>query len=121
MIISTVLLVDDSRFMRRWLTQILQERGFEIVAEASNGVEALARYNMTKPDLVIMDVAMNKMNGIQALERLMHTHPEAKVIMCSSLGDDFAVRRCLSLGAIKFIRKPYFNDLVQVLEEVALE
>jgi len=117
--VHTILLVDDSSFMRQWIKDILHEtNNYKVIAEASNGREALLQYNSLRPDIVIMDITMDEMNGIQALRLLVKLYPGIKVVMCSSLGQNFYIDECLKIGAKAFFVKSNFKDLIKVLEKV---
>ncbi len=113
-----VLIVDDSMFMAKQLSQILSSSGFRIVATASNGQEALRQYQTHAPaiDLVTMDITMPGMDGITALEHLVRTDPEIVVIMISAIGKDDLVKKALLTGAKNYIVKPL--DRKKVLERV---
>lgn len=117
--IYTVLVVDDSSFMRKWISNILNDtKKYKVIAEASNGSEAILKYHYNKPDLVIMDVTMDEMNGIQALKHLIRLYPEIKVVMCSSLGHHFYRDECFNIGAKAFFIKYNLNEFLNVLETV---
>ena len=100
-----VLIVDDEAHIRRYLSLIMRKFGRPTVVEASNGVEALAAYTEHRPDLVLMDVNMPVMDGLQALEQLQRTQPESVVVMLTSLATRSIVERCVDLGAVNFVRK----------------
>jgi len=114
--VSTVLIVDDTKFLREKLKEILQNSGFSVVGEAENGVEAVELYKQLKPDLVTMDITMPKMNGIEAVKLIKEQFPNAKIIMCSAIGQQKMVVEAIEAGAKDFIVKP-FDDL-RVLEAV---
>ncbi len=106
--------------MRKWITNILHEsRRYTVIAEASNGREAILKYNELHPDIVIMDLVMDDMDGIQTLRHLVYLFSGIKVIMCSSLAQYSSIQECLSLGAKDFIIKPNFSNLIQTLDNVA--
>jgi two-component system chemotaxis response regulator CheY len=107
-----VLVVDDAIFMRMKLKDILEKNGFEVVAEAQNGVEAIEKYKTEKPDLVTMDITMPEMDGITALKEIKKIDPNAKVIMCSAMGQQSMVMEAIQSGAIDFIVKPFDVDRV---------
>jgi two-component system chemotaxis response regulator CheY len=109
---KTVLVVDDAIFMRMKLRDILEKNGFEVVAEAQNGVEAIEKYKAEKPDLVTMDITMPEMDGITALKEIKKIDPNAKVIMCSAMGQQSMVMEAIQSGAIDFIVKPFDVDRV---------
>ena len=81
-----ILIVDDAIFMRMKLKDILEKGGYEVVAEAQNGVEAVEKFKTENPDLVTMDITMPEMDGIAALKSIKEVNPNAKVIMCSAMG-----------------------------------
>ncbi|PKR79410.1 two-component system response regulator [Halalkalibacillus sediminis] len=117
-----VLLVDDSWFIRQWLKHILAQTGrYHVIAETSTGREALPLYNEHQPDIVILDVIMDGLDGFQTLSLMKRLFPSAKVIMCSSLAQKHVIQRCLDLGAKDFIEKPYFDDLIQKLDNVLVD
>jgi two-component system chemotaxis response regulator CheY len=111
-----ILIVDDAAFMRMMLKNILSQNGYEIAGEASNGVEAVALYKELKPDLVTMDITMPEMDGITAVKEIKKIDPEAKIIMCSAMGQQAMVIESIQAGAKDFIVKPFQPD--RVLEAV---
>ena len=114
-----VLVVDDALFMRTTLSKMLQEWGFEVVAQAANGREAVNLYKEHLPDLVTMDVSMPVMSGIEALKLIMQDDPEAKVIMITALGQQRVIVDALENGAKDFITKPFQpENLKEVLFNV---
>jgi len=110
----TVMIVDDAKLMRLMLKQIVESGGYKVVAEVENGVELIEKYPQIKPDLVLLDVIMPKMNGLEALEALLGTEPDATVIMVSSAGKESNVIKAQELGAKNFIIKPF--DQKKVIE-----
>ena len=102
-----IMVVDDALFMRNMLKDIFISAGFEVVAEADNGEEALALYLETRPDLVTMDIVMPKKSGIEALQEIMTSDPQACVVMVSALGQDSLVIEAVEAGARDFIVKPF--------------
>ncbi len=102
---GTVLVVDDEPHIRKYIGLILRKLGTPTVVEAANGEEAIAAFAQHNPDLVLMDVNMPIMDGLQALERINAEHPDALVVMLTSLATRHVVERCLELGAINFVRK----------------
>jgi len=107
----SVLIVDDASFMRMVLKKIILQSGNKVVAEASNGDEAVMMYKKYKPDLVFLDIVMppGKLtkDGLDALKIIMQEHPEAKVIMCSSMGQQTLITKALKIGAKDFVVKPF--------------
>jgi two-component system chemotaxis response regulator CheY len=111
-----VLLADDTQLMRELLRDALDRDKFEIVGEALTGEEAVIKYGELKPDLVIMDINMPKMNGIEALTVIMKKHPDARIIMCSDQKYQGMILRAIKNGAKDFIVKPFKKE--DVLEAV---
>lgn len=107
----TILIVDDAAFMRMRLKKLLTGQGFA-VEEASDGKEAVARYQALNPDCVLMDITMPEMSGIDALKEIRRIDPEARVIMVSALGQEAMVIQAIQHGAKDFIVKPYEPDRV---------
>lgn len=104
---ARVLVVDDLAFIKLIIRDTLEKRGFEVVGEASNGIEAVEMYVKLKPDIVLMDITMPRMDGIQALSKIMSIDKNAKVIMCSALGQQKLIIQAIQLGAKDFIVKPF--------------
>ncbi|KGI45504.1 response regulator [Clostridium tetani] len=113
---SKVLIVDDAAFMRMMIKDILEKNGFEVVGEASNGVKAVELYKTEKPDVVTMDITMPDMDGIEAVKEIKSIDPDAKVIMCSAMGQQTMVVDAIKAGAKDFIVKPFQPD--RVLEAI---
>jgi two-component system chemotaxis response regulator CheY len=109
---ARVLVVDDAAFMRKMVTDALTKGGHEVVGEAGNGVEAIARYRDLKPDLMTLDITMPEKDGISALKDIMELDPNAKVVMCSALGQESKVLESIKLGAKDFVVKPFQPDRV---------
>ncbi|MFD1018193.1 response regulator [Thalassobacillus hwangdonensis] len=109
---SRVLIVDDAAFMRMMIKDILTKNGFEVVGEAQDGQQAIEKFNETKPDLVTMDITMPEKDGITALKEIKQTHPDAKIIMCSAMGQQAMVIDAIQAGAKDFIVKPFQADRV---------
>ena len=110
---TTGMIVDDAAVMRIRLRDILESK-YKVVAEASNGQEALDLYDQYEPDFVTLDITMPQLNGIEALERLLSAHPEAKVVIVSAVGQKRMVFDAISKGAKDFIIKPFDADRVLV-------
>lgn len=100
-----VMLVDDEDHIRLFMSKVLATMGAEVVAEAGNGMEALKLYQQHQPDITLMDINMPVMNGADALKQLMEDHPDAFVIMLTSLHTADVVQDCLTTGAANYIRK----------------
>lgn len=107
-----VLIVDDAAFMRLSLQSMLERNGFEVVGEACNGIEAIKKHCVLKPDIVTMDITMPDMDGVDALVEIKKNDPSVKVIMISALGQESWIRRAVVLGAAGFIVKPYKEEYV---------
>lgn len=113
---KNILICDDAAFMRMMIKDILTKNGYNIAGEAENGAKAVEKYNELKPDLVLMDITMPEMDGIQALKKIKETDPNASVIMCSAIGQQAMVIESIQSGAKDFIVKPFQAD--RVLEAV---
>ena len=111
-----ILICDDAAFMRMMIKDILTKNGYAIAGEAENGKVAVDKYNETKPDLVMMDITMPEMDGIQALKTIKANDPGATVIMCSAMGQQAMVIEAIQNGARDFIVKPFAAD--RILEAV---
>lgn len=82
---KTVLVVDDSSFMRKYIKQILTQNDYDVIGEATNGEEAIEQYMPLKPNVITMDIAMDKINGIEASKKILELDPNAKIVIVSSL------------------------------------
>jgi len=107
-----ILIVDDAAFMRMMIKDILSKNGYEVVGEAENGARALEKYKETLPDLVIMDITMPEVDGIQAVKNIKSIDGNAKIIMCSAMGQQAMVIESIQAGAKDFIVKPFQADRV---------
>ncbi len=113
---ANILVCDDAAFMRMMIKDILTKNGYNIAGEAENGLKAVEKYNETKPDLVLMDITMPEMDGIQALKKIKEMDPNAKIVMCSAMGQQAMVIEAIQSGARDFIVKPFQAE--RVLEAV---
>ena len=113
---KNILVVDDAAFMRMMIKDILTKNGYNVAGEAENGAKALEKYNEVKPDLVLMDITMPEVDGIQALKNIKAADPNAKVIMCSAMGQQAMVIDAIKSGAKDFIVKPFLPN--RVIESV---
>ena len=113
---QTVLVCDDAIFMRTMISDILSQAGFEVVGEAESGVQAVEKYRALKPDLVTMDIVMPDMGGIEAVREIYKDHPDAKILMCSAMGQQALVVEAIQAGAKDFVVKPFQPS--RVLEAV---
>ena len=113
---KNILVCDDAAFMRMMIKDILTKNGYNVAGEAENGLKAVEKYNELKPDLVMMDITMPEMDGIEALKKIKASDPNATVIMCSAMGQQAMVIESIQAGARDFIVKPFQAD--RVLEAV---
>ncbi len=113
---KNILICDDAAFMRMMIKDILTKNGYNVAGEAENGQKAVEKYAELKPDLVLMDITMPEMDGIQALKKIKATDPSATIIMCSAMGQQAMVIESIQAGAKDFIVKPFQAD--RVLEAV---
>lgn len=111
-----ILVVDDAAFMRMMIKDILVKNGFEVCGEATNGAEAVIRYKELQPDLVTMDITMPEMDGITSVKEIKKLDINARIIMCSAMGQQAMVLEAIQAGARDFIVKPFQAD--RVLEAV---
>ncbi|BFH14821.1 response regulator [Paenibacillus dendritiformis] len=109
---NRILIVDDAAFMRMMIRDILTKNGYDVVGEASDGAQAIEKYKEHKPDLITMDITMPEMDGITALKEIRKLDPNAKVIMCSAMGQQAMVIDAIQAGAKDFIVKPFQADRV---------
>ncbi len=117
-----VMIVDDALFMRNMLRGILEEDGYEVVAEAADGGEAVITYRDVRPDIVTLDIIMPVKNGIEALREIMAMDPNARVVICSAVGQESLVQKAQDVGARDFILKPFNPDRVkEVIRRIAEE
>ena len=109
---SSVLIVDDASFMRMMIKDILEKNQFVIAGEAENGKEAVEKYKELNPTFVTMDITMPEMDDIQSLKEILAYDPQAKVIMCSAMGQQAMVIDAIQGGAKDFVVKPFQADRV---------
>ena len=115
-----IMIVDDALFMRTLLRGILEEEGWEVVAEAADGVEAVQKFQETRPDITTMDIVMPKKSGIEALADIIRLDKGAKVVMCSAMGQESLVEEAKRAGAKGYIIKPFDPQRVKgVIRKVA--
>ncbi len=117
---ANILICDDAAFMRMMLKDILTKGGHTIVGEAENGVVAVQKYDELKPDVVTMDITMPEKDGIQALKDIRAVHQEARIVMCSAMGQQAMVIEAIQNGAKDFIVKPFQADKVVASIEKAI-
>ncbi|WP_080846330.1 response regulator [Cytobacillus gottheilii] len=113
---AKILIVDDAKFMRLTLSNILKKAQYEIVGEAETGLEAIQLYRELQPDLVTLDITMPEMSGLEAMREIRKEFPSAKIIMCSAMGQQKMIVEAIESGAKDFIVKPF--DESRVLDAV---
>lgn len=114
-----ILIADDAVFIRRMLKDILLEADFEVVGEAGDGEEIIELYKELKPDLVIMDIVMPGKNGIVAVEEIMEIDSEAKILICTAMGQESILIKAVQAGAKDFIVKPFHNEkLLETINDI---
>jgi len=114
-----VLICDDALFMRTLVGDILEQAGFSVCGHAETGVQAVAQYKALKPDLVTMDIVMPDMGGIDAVKEITSWDPNAKVVMCSAMGQQALVNEALQAGASDFVVKPFQpNRVIEAVQRV---
>jgi two-component system chemotaxis response regulator CheY len=109
---KNILICDDAAFMRMMIKDILTKNGYNVAGEAENGLKAVEKFKEVNPDLVLMDITMPEMDGIQALKEIKKIDGGAKVIMCSAMGQQAMVIEAIQSGALDFIVKPFETDRV---------
>ncbi len=119
---ANIMIVDDSKFTRKMLSDILTEKGHQIIGEAENAKEAVELYQRLKPDLVTLDIIMPEVEGtdaISALKAMVRVNPKAKVVMVSAMGQQEVIEECIQAGAKDFIVKPLQpSNVAGVVESV---
>lgn len=116
---ASVLIVDDAAFMRMTIRKMLEAHDYEIAGEAENGLDAIKKYIEFKPDVVLLDITMPEMNGVEALQNIKKLDPGAKVIIVSAMGQQAMVAQAIQSGAKDFIVKPFVEErLVASVEKV---
>lgn len=116
---ARVLIVDDAAFLRMTIKRMLEAHGHSMAAEAENGIVAVEKYKESKPDVVLLDITMPELDGIAALQLIMKVDPNAKVIICSAVGQQERVAQAIQCGAKDFIVKPFQEDrLIASIEKV---
>jgi len=114
-----ILITDDTAFMRMTLRNILEKNGYQVVGEAEDGQVAVDKYRELRPDLVTMDITMPRMDGITAIKKIMEIDSQAKIIVCSAMGQKALVIEALNAGARDFIVKPFQAErIVNALQKI---
>lgn len=107
-----VLIVEDAPFMRMMISDILKKNGYQIVGEAGDGKKGIEKYMELKPDLVIMDITMPEMDGLEATKAILAKDPSAIIVMCSRMGQEAIIMEAIRIGAKEFIVKPFKPETV---------
>ena len=114
-----LMVVDDSRMTEVQICQLLEGSEYEVAAYCENGEEAIERYEEVRPDLVIMDVIMPGIDGLETAQIILEEHPEARIVMMSSLDDEDTIHEAVTIGAKRFLHKPIGREvLLHALEQV---
>ena len=116
-----ILIVDDSFYMRTMLKNMLTDAGYEVVGEAANGAQAVEMAASTNPDLITLDVILPDNTGLDVLKSLRQTQPNAKVVMCSAVGQEVIVTEAIENGALAYIVKPFSEEKVLEIVGSALQ
>lgn len=117
---AKIMLVDDAAFMRMMIKKALTASGYDDFVEAQDGAEAVQKYGEEKPDMVIMDITMPNMDGLEALKTIKAAHPDANIVMCSAMGQEAMVIEAIKSGAKDFIVKPFKPDRILATAEKIL-
>jgi two-component system chemotaxis response regulator CheY len=118
---NRVLIADDASFMRQMIRDIIDSEGYEVVGEATDGMEVVDKFKELHPDIVMMDIVMPKRSGIDAVKAIMEFAPKANVVMCSALGQETLVMEAIQAGAKDFIVKPFKPEAVLATLKKVLE
>jgi two-component system chemotaxis response regulator CheY len=109
---ARVLVVDDAVFMRKVVSDALAKGGHEVIGEAANGQEAVEQFQSLKPEVTTLDITMPEKDGLSALREIIAMDPQARVVMCSALGQETKVLEAIKAGAKDFVVKPFQADRV---------
>lgn len=117
---ANVMIIDDSDAIRMVLKDILIIGKHKMIQELSSGIDALGEYSKLKPDIVLLDMAMPKKDGLTVLKEIIGFNPKAKVIMISASDNQETVKECMRAGALAYILKPFnFQDVIDIINKVA--
>ncbi|MFI3254790.1 MAG: response regulator [Eubacteriales bacterium] len=109
---SKILIVDDAIFMRKVIRDLLKQNDYTDIVEASDGLQAVEQYSEHRPDLVIMDITMPSLDGIETVKQLHKIDENVTILMCSAMGQEAMVREAIKQGAKDFVVKPFKPDRV---------
>jgi len=116
---ARIMIADDSEAIRMVLRDILDIGHHELAAEAANGIETVERFNKTKPDLLLLDMAMPKKDGISALKEILATTPDAKIVMITASDNVNTMKECIECGAMAYLLKPFnFEDVLKTITRI---
>ncbi|WP_235715665.1 response regulator [Alkalihalobacillus hemicellulosilyticus] len=115
---KTVMIADDSSFMRTRIRQIIEQDLYCVIAEASDGEEVISSFKVYAPEIVLLDLTMPKVDGLTALKEIMTINKDTKVVIFSALATSYTIIEALRLGAKDFIVKPYFDELVSAINKL---
>ncbi len=115
---ARIMVTDDSDAIRMVLKDILEIGHHELVAEATNGMEAVEKFSKTKPDLLLLDLAMPKKDGMSALKEILARNPSAKIIMITASDNLSTMTECINAGALAYLLKPFnFEDVLKTISK----
>ncbi|MCI8465806.1 MAG: response regulator [Lachnospiraceae bacterium] len=116
---AKIMVVDDAAFMRMMIKNTLTKNGFTDFVEAQDGAEAVEKYDAEKPDMVFMDITMPNMDGLQALKKIKEGNPDARIVMCTAMGQQSMVVEAIKYGAKDFIVKPFNAErIVEAVNQI---
>jgi two-component system chemotaxis response regulator CheY len=116
---KSVLIVDDSLFIRKILRGILEDNSYQVIGEAASGIDAMKKLHFDKPDIILLDIILPDSNGLDLLESILKTNPHSQIVICSSIGTEQLIHKTLDLGAKAFIQKPFTPEqVVEVLSRL---
>ncbi len=108
---ARVIIIDDAIFMQKVIEKLISGQGHEVVGKAGNGDDGIKLFKELNPDLIIMDVSMPGKNGIEAIKEIIEYDGNARILICSAIGQDLIVMEGLSIGALDFISKPFEKEV----------
>jgi two-component system chemotaxis response regulator CheY len=108
--LARIMIADDSELVRSTLRDMLELGKHQVISEAVDGVDTLEKFNSTKPDVLLLDIAMPKKDGVETLIQIMKSNPDAKVIMITAHYDMELIENCIKIGALAYISKPFNMD-----------